>query len=87
MKKVLLLINFFIIIIILVGCKSNQSKIYDLNFDMYYNTVNNVKIVTTIENEKQLEKVYQGIEEILLRIDRLFNVQTRRSIQNRIDAR
>ena len=77
MKKVLLLINFFIIIIILVGCKSNQSKIYDLNFDMYYNTVNNVKIVTTIENEKQLEKVYQGIEEILLRIDRLFNVQTR----------
>jgi len=77
MKKVLLLINFFIIIIILVGCKSNQSKIYDLNFDMYYNTINNVKIVTTIENEKQLEKVYQGIEEILLRNDRLFNVQTR----------
>lgn len=75
MKRVLLLINFLIMILVLMGCNASQSKVYDLNFDMYYNTVNNVKIVSTVRNEDKLERVYEGIEEILLRIDRLFNVQ------------
>lgn len=72
-----LIINILIMIIFLAGCTTNQSKVYDLNFDMYYNTVNNVKIVTTTDKEEKLEIVYQEIDKILLRIDRLFNVQER----------
>ncbi|MDY0209424.1 MAG: hypothetical protein RBR48_04515, partial [Bacilli bacterium] len=77
MKRSLLLINLLILILFLSGCTKQQSKLYDLNFSMYYNTVNNVKIIAASDSEAKLEEIYQGIDEILLRIDQLFNIQVR----------
>ena len=77
MKRSLLLINLLILILFLSGCTKQQNKIYDLNFSMYYNTVNNVKIIAASDSEAKLEEIYQGIDEILLRMDQLFNIQVR----------
>ena len=77
MKRILFVINILIILLGITGCNSQLDKLYDFNFAMYYNTVNNVKIVTDITNEDELNKIYQGIESILQRVDNSFNVLPR----------
>ncbi|MGD9605423.1 MAG: FAD:protein FMN transferase [Bacilli bacterium] len=75
-RRIIFGLLFVIIVITLTGCQDDY-QVYTLNLSDSFNTTNKVIIISKTKSQDELDKLYDGLDQILIDLDHKFNVQDR----------
>ena len=64
------------LLVSLLGCQDDY-QVYTMNLSDSFNTTNKVIVISKTKSESELNKLYNDLDQILINLDRLFNVQDR----------